>query len=161
MKQLFLLYKTTNTTNGKIYIGKHKTYDINDGYMGSGKLLKRAIRKYGIDAFVREIISFYETEDDLNEAESQIVDEKFCQDPNTYNLCAGGNGGFSYINRSGLQARKGNFRENPHIQQKASTKGLSAYHKRYKEDPEFREYMIDIKRKRMSGNKFFCWKISF
>lgn len=36
----FMVYKTTNLINKKIYIGVHSTRDINDSYLGSGKLLR-------------------------------------------------------------------------------------------------------------------------
>ena len=47
----YTIYQITNTINDKIYVGKHMTLDLHDGYMGSGTLIKRAIEKYGIDFF--------------------------------------------------------------------------------------------------------------
>lgn len=48
------IYKTTNLINGKIYIGQ--SYKDNEKYLGSGKFLKRAIKKYGIENFTKEIL---------------------------------------------------------------------------------------------------------
>ena len=42
---LFTIYKTTNLINGRFYVGMHKTNDLDDGYMGSGKMIQRAIKK--------------------------------------------------------------------------------------------------------------------
>ena len=54
MKQYkhYMIYKITNTINSKIYIGKHKCDDLDDGYFGSGKRLWIAINKYGLENFV-------------------------------------------------------------------------------------------------------------
>jgi hypothetical protein len=43
----YFIYKTTNLLNGKYYIGMHVTNQIDDGYLGSGKYLNNAIKKYG------------------------------------------------------------------------------------------------------------------
>lgn len=89
----YMIYKTTCTLNGKIYIGMHKTKKLDDGYLGSGKLLTKAITAHGKENFVREIIAFYDSEKDMIAAEKSIVTEDFCALQHTYNLCPGGNGG--------------------------------------------------------------------
>ena len=91
----YTIYKTTNKIDDKYYIGKHQTKNLDDGYLGSGKLLKRAIEKYGVKNFTKEILHVFDNEKDMNvkEAELVVVSEE------TYNLCSGGYGGFGYINR--------------------------------------------------------------
>lgn len=90
----YTIYKTTNLLNGKYYIGKHQTKDLEDGYMGSGNLLKRAIKKYGKENFKTEILEVYDQEWKMNLAERILV----VPDPTNYNLCPGGQGGFGWIN---------------------------------------------------------------
>jgi hypothetical protein len=123
----YIIYKTTNTVNGKVYIGKHKTKDLNDGYLGSGKLLCRAIEKYGIDNFAREIVHLCKTEEDMNAKEREIVTEDFCLREDTYNLCVGGHGGFSYINRLGMNYT---YKKNKNI----SPFGTPEFIKKHKKD---------------------------
>ena len=94
----YTIYKITNKTNGKYYIGKHQTKDLNDGYMGSGKLLRRAIEKHGIDNFTKEILHIFDNESDMNAKEKELV----VISEDTYNLCPGGHGGFGYIHKKGL-----------------------------------------------------------
>ena len=70
----FGLYKITNLANGKMYIGKHVTSDLDDGYMGSGIIVKHAIKKYGVESFKKEWLGFYEDEEELNYMERVFVD---------------------------------------------------------------------------------------
>lgn len=98
MQTYYTIYKTTNKTNGKYYIGKHQTQDLNDGYLGLGKHLKRAIDKYGIENFEKEILHVFDTEEEMNAKEKELV--ILCEE--SYNLCPGGQGGFGYIRVNGL-----------------------------------------------------------
>lgn len=56
------IYEWTNMLNGKKYIGSHAG-TIDDGYIGSGKVFQRAIKKHGIENFTRAIIEYVEVED--------------------------------------------------------------------------------------------------
>ena len=47
MQTYYYIYKTTNVVNNKIYIGKHKSKDLDNNYLGSGKILQLAVKKYG------------------------------------------------------------------------------------------------------------------
>jgi hypothetical protein len=94
----YTIYKTTNLTNGKFYIGKHQTDNLDDGYLGSGKHLKCAIGKYGHDKFSKEILYVFDNEIEMNQKEFELVTQEFCLREDTYNICVGGHGGFGYIN---------------------------------------------------------------
>lgn len=96
----YLIYKITNLVNGKIYIGKHKTDNPDDGYLGSGKLLWKAFDKYGIENFKKEILFDFETEEEMNSKEAELVNESFVAREDTYNLTLGGNGGWNFINEN-------------------------------------------------------------
>lgn len=99
-KKHYVIYQVTNLLNGKIYIGKHETFDINDDYMGSGKLVKRAIEKYGVENFKKEILFDFETKEEMNAKEKELVNESFVAREDTYNLTLGGYGSWKHCQGS-------------------------------------------------------------
>lgn len=95
----FVVYETTNLANGRKYIGCHKTNDLDDGYLGSGTLLKRAVKKHGEDKFTRNDLFIFSNEDDMFAKEKELITDDVLDSENYYNVNAGGNGGFSHIHR--------------------------------------------------------------
>jgi len=98
----YYLYKITNLTNNRYYIGVHKTKNLNDGYMGSGKVIRQAIEKYGISNFKKEILEVFDTVESMYAREREIVTEDFLSHEKVYNLRKGGNGGFDFITKNKL-----------------------------------------------------------
>lgn len=88
------VYETTNLVNGKKYIGVSITKSNSDNYLGSGILLKRAIKKYGFENFKKVIIKVFNLEQDARDYERKLIEElDAINDKNYYNLVAGGYGG--------------------------------------------------------------------
>lgn len=86
------IYKTTNTVNNKIYIGQHKSEKFDESYIGSGKSFSMAVKKYGKENFVCEIVEACESRDSLNEREIYWISYYGSKDPSIgYNLADGGN----------------------------------------------------------------------
>lgn len=95
----YYVYKISNLINGKIYIGKRASLKPNDdSYMGSGKLIKAAIIKYGVNSFKKEILAIVDTDEEASLLESMLVTREFVKSANSYNMHEGGHGGFIHIN---------------------------------------------------------------
>lgn len=101
------VYLITNKINKKIYIGKRK-HDTpeQDPYMGSGKIILLAIKKYGVDNFNKEILATFDNEQDASDLEQHLVTKEFCKRKDTYNLHEGGKGGWEHINSVDVDKRK-------------------------------------------------------
>jgi len=109
-----LIYKTTNLINNKFYIGQDS--HENPLYLGSGTLLKRAIKKYGVANFKKEIIEDnINSYDILNEQETYWIAFYKNLYPNLmYNIKPGGAQGYfskSHRLNIGIAVKK---RGNPH-----------------------------------------------
>lgn len=96
-KNIHYIYKTTCNVTGRWYIGMHSTYNLEDGYMGSGKTLRRSIRKYGKDNHTKEILEFLENREELAKREREIVNKELILDSKCMNITIGGEGG-GFIN---------------------------------------------------------------
>ena len=96
MKAYNYIYKITNQINGKIYIGKHSTDNLDDGYMGSGILIRKAEKKYGKENFTKEYLAFCDTEEKLNWFEKFYI-KKYKAREVGYNLTDGGDGHLGFI----------------------------------------------------------------
>lgn len=97
----YIVYKTTNLINGKVYIGAHKTSNLEDVYLGSGSIIKLAIAKYGKTNFKREILAVFDTAEEMFQVEAELVCSEFITKANNYNIKIGGSGGFDHIDNSG------------------------------------------------------------
>ncbi len=93
-KKYHFIYKTTNLLSGRYYIGMHSTNDLNDGYMGSGKRLRRSLNKYGKQNHKVEILEFFESREELKKREKEIVTLNEIAKIECMNLAVGGGGGF-------------------------------------------------------------------
>lgn len=99
----YIVYKTTNLINKRIYVGVHKQEDphIFDGYLGSNRILLHSIKKHGAENFKRETVEIFSDMNEAYEMESMIVDESFVKRPDTYNLSPGGIGN-CYLGRNSV-----------------------------------------------------------
>lgn len=101
----YIVYETTNLVNNKIYIGVHKTLDpeVFDGYIGNGIYVTQpytykysktafqcAVKKYGPNNFRRKTLAVFDTEKEASDLEEQLVNEKFLERPDVYNMILGG-----------------------------------------------------------------------
>lgn len=97
------IYITTNMVNGKRYIGQKMFYGKKkwQNYLGSGKLLKKAIKKYEKENFTRDIVDIAYSQDELDKLEIEwIKNYNAIEDENYYNIALGGNGGNTFSGKS-------------------------------------------------------------
>lgn len=107
-KKYHYIYKTTCQITGKFYVGMHSTDNLDDGYLGSGKILGYSRRKYGDENHKKEIIEMCPTREALKLREKEIVNEHLLADPLNINLKYGGEGGFEHQNLNAeVQRSKG------------------------------------------------------
>jgi group I intron endonuclease len=126
-----IIYKATNKITGKIYIGKtgrelpirimehacHSKY-------GSRYYFHKSIRKYGIEAFVFEVVESGIPEEVLGRKEIEWIERLDCAAPKGYNLTLGGEGGkpIPEILEKIVKANRGKKRSKEHCERMSKIK---------------------------------------
>ena len=119
-KKLYSVYKTINKTNNKEYIGFHSVSEneivltnnsetgsiFSSGYLGSGKLIKSAIEKYGPENFKQELIYITENREEAEELEKDLVNKNWVDSDSNYNVSIGGNVCILYGENNGFYGQK-------------------------------------------------------
>lgn len=99
------IYLIVNKVNGKTYVGQHKSSNWRDKYMGSGRLLHDAKKKYGKENFEKFLIQYCETKEELDKQEIFWIAEYRSRGKAEYNISKGG-GGYNLSGKFTIEHRK-------------------------------------------------------
>ena len=111
-----LAYLITNTVNSKAYIGittrsiARRWYEHKFVSNSCGKLLAKAINKYGADAFEIKPIASAKTLDNLKKIEKELITQFNTKVPFGYNLTNGGDGVFGFKQSEEQKKRNGDLK---------------------------------------------------
>lgn len=97
MLKHYIVYEIKNNITGRKYVGAHETSDLNDGYMGSGASIQKAIKKHGVENFTKTVLGEFDTREAMYEYERSVVTEDFVAQGSTYNQKVGGVGGWDHV----------------------------------------------------------------
>ena len=148
------IYLTINKVNHKTYVGqkmlKNKNWD-KDGYLGSGKYLKRAIKKYGKENFEKFLIQFCNTREELDKQEIFWIAEYRKRGLARYNIADGGKGGSKPMSEEAKKkisnTIKGRHQDKEWVEKRfASRKG-------YKHSEETRKKLSEARKGKSPWNK--------
>ena len=135
------IYKVTCLISKKYYVGMHSTSNLEDGYFGSGKVLKRSLNKHGKANHTIEILEWLPDRSSLKLREKEIVNEDMLKDEMCMNLQLGGGGGLSGDNHAKKFHRAGRLATN------------KVLHERLQNDKEYRKKFCEAVSKSVKGKQ--------
>jgi len=100
----FSVYKTTSLVSTGFYYGIHKTSRPNDSYLGSGTIIKLAVKKYGPKQFKKEVLFCFATRKEAADKERELI-AAAKGNPLCWNITPGGEEGWDQVNESGVVQR--------------------------------------------------------
>lgn len=145
-KQFNYVYITTNLVNGKQYVGDHSTNNLNDSYLGGGRLFKLKMNEYGKENFKKEILEFFNSKEDAFNAQEKYIIQYNTLVPNGYNISP--KGGHDVLGSvSELTKQK--------ISKKQKGRKLTEEHKQKLKGPKSNEHKQSLKENHadISGEK--------
>src|SRR6476660_10006291 len=92
-EKVYVVYKVINIINNKFYIGVHRTDNLNNNYLGSGKRIVLAVAKEGRQKFKKEVLLISSHAKEAFDKEREIL-ALYLNSPLCYNLAEGGIGGW-------------------------------------------------------------------
>jgi len=134
-----IVYRITHLPTGRVYVGVHRIDGDpfeDDGYMGSGEHLRRALAKYPAEEWKRDVLAVLPTKEAAFELEAGLVGPEQVASPMYFNLCVGGRGVVGLADESKAKIRAANRARQSDPEFKA--RQAEMYRKR-SEDPAFRE----------------------
>lgn len=179
-KIYFYIYEVTNLINGKTYIGQHITDNLEDNYLGSGKALKAAIKKYGRENFKKEILVFANGSTSLNFIERCLVPLWWAELSTNYNMKEGGHNGSrmtvearNKISKARSGKKLGPMPEAQRLAMSEQRRGKQPYHlarlvrenhprlgKKHSDESKKKMALSKLGKKMPPRSKEYCQKIS-
>lgn len=122
------IYEWTNNINGKKYIGSH-IGSIDDGYIGSGVIFNKAVKKYSITNFTRTILEIVDDNSLILQREQYYIDMfNVAESKQYYNVKSKAGGGWEHINENMNEDEKLNRIEHMKKIQPLSAKFAGKHH---------------------------------
>lgn len=108
--KFYYFYCITHKISNKKYYGVHTTFNLNDGYKGSGRSLLHEMKSEPLSHYHKDIIKFFNNNDEMYAYEEQIVTKDVVRDKMTYNMHTGGSGSWDFTQgRVTVKDENGNF----------------------------------------------------
>lgn len=156
---MYCIYRITNLINHKTYIGQHKYKKLDDSYMGSGVYIKRAVEKYGIENFKKEILVFnISNKEHVDLLEKTFITSERAKGKAEYNIANGGQGSAGHkmsekAKRKLSERNKGNQYHTGHHHSEENKKKWSEERKgKYagKNNPMYGRHLSEETKKKLS-----------
>lgn len=148
---MYCIYRITNKVTGKTYVGQHKYKKLDDNYMGSGVLLAKAKKKYGIENFTKTILEFnISTVELANDFEQMYILFERAKGKAEYNIARGG-GGVVGVERSEEWKRKISEARKGHITSEEQKRKISEALKGHTTSEETRKKLSEVRKGKKHG----------